>query len=560
MPENVRYKILAAVTLPVLSVFPICSLLLGMILCRQRERRVAEVALEEHRHLLDRERGLLRSLLNAIPDLIFVKNTAGEYVECNKAFAQQLGVSEKDVIGKTDQDFFSEEVVEKLRQEEQEILSSGKPVDKEERVQFPGQRERFMSTHKAVFRGLNGTLYGVAGIARDITETKRAEQERELLQAQLAQAQKIESVGQLAGGIAHDFNNMLAIILGQADLAELKLGNQERVAKAIAEIKNAAKRSSDLTQQLLAFARKQAIVPKVMDLNARVSGMVKMLRRVIGEDIDLKLVLGPDLWKVKMDSGQVDQILTNLCVNARDAIDGHGQIIIETQNVLLDEAWCAAHGQLPPGEYVAISVSDDGRGIDRETIEQIFEPFFTTKRQGEGTGLGLATVYGIVTQNQGYIDVVSRPGQGSIFKIYLPRTKESEDGRGSALEKRLSHGQGTILLVEDEQAVLSLTEEMLKELGYKVLSASSPKQVLELAANYSEPIHLLLTDVVMPESNGLALSKQLLKYRSEMKVLFMSGYTANVIAQHGILEEGVDLIEKPFTLQALSEKVRQVMG
>ncbi len=560
MPENVRYKILAAVAPPILLIYPIGTLLLGLILRRQRDRRTAELALDEHRQLLDRERGLLRGLINAIPDLIFVKNTEGQYIDCNQSFAQKIGIPEQEIIGKNDQELFDKETADKLQQEDQELVTSDVPFNQDKWVRFPNGQRRMMSVHKAPFRGLDGTLYGLAGIGRDITERTLAEEEREHLQAQLAQAQKIESVGQLAGGIAHDFNNMLAVILGQAELAQLRLHDEARLKLAISEIQNAAKRSSALTQQLLAFARKQAIAPKVMDLNDNVAGMFKMLRRVIGEDIELRLTAGDGLWKVKMDPSQLDQILTNLCVNARDAIEGHGQITIETQNLLLDESWCDAHPSLHPGEYVVISVSDNGKGMDTDTRQKIFDPFFTTKKMGAGTGLGLATVYGIVKQNDGLIDVYSEPGQGSSFKIYLPRTEEDEISTAPLSSELLPKGDETVLLVEDEEAVLKITKEMLDGLGYRVISASNPKQGLELAGRFSDPIHLLLTDVVMPEINGLKLSELLRQSHSELKVLFMSGYTADVIAQHGILDEGIDFIEKPFALKNLALKVREVLG
>lgn len=560
MPENVRYKILAAVAPPVLLIYPIGTLLLGLILRRQRDRRTTELALNEQRQLLDRERGLLRGLINSIPDVIFVKNTEGRYLDCNQSFARLMGVSEQEIIGKTDQNLFDKETAAKLQLEDRQVQDSGIPLNKEEWVQFPNGQRLMISVHKAPFRGLDGTLYGLAGIGRDITERALAEEEREHLQAQLAQAQKIESVGQLAGGIAHDFNNMLAVILGQAELAQLRLDDKARLKVAISEIQNAAKRSSSLTQQLLAFARKQAIAPKVMDLNDNVAGMFKMLRRVIGEDIELRLTPGEGLWKVKMDPSQIDQILTNLCVNARDAIEGHGQIIIETRNMFLDESWCNAHPSLLPGEYVVISVSDNGKGMDDEIRQKIFDPFFTTKKMGAGTGLGLATVYGIIKQNNGLVDVYSEPGQGSTFRIYLPRTEEDEISAAPLSSEFLPKGDETILLVEDEESVLHITKEMLEDLGYQVLPAPSPMQGLRLAASFSGPIHLLLTDVVMPEINGLKLSEQLHQNHSELKVLFMSGYTADVIAQRGILDKGIEFIEKPFSLQKLSQKVREALG
>ncbi len=396
-------------------------------------------------------------------------------------------------------------------------------------------------------------------VLRRQRDRRSAEEERMQLQIQLAQAQKMDLVGQLAGGIAHDFNNILTVILGQAEMAHLRLDNKPRLEKAIVEIQKAARRSSDLTQQLLAFARKQAIDPQVMDLNHNVAGMFKMLRRLIGEDIELQLNAGERLWKVKMDPGQLDQVLTNLCINARDAIAGHGKLIIETDNVVLDENCCRLRPNLIPGEYAVVSVSDNGCGMDAETRRQIFEPFFTTKNVGEGTGLGLATVYGIVKQNKGLVDVYSEPGQGTTFKFYLPRTEGGSLRVGQSSMDRLATGDETVLLVEDDESVLNLTKEMLEGLGYRVFAAGGFKQALEVSAGFSGSIDLLLTDVIMPDCNGLELSTQLLSQHPGMKVLYMSGYTADIIAQHGVLNEGVKFIEKPFSLQNLSLKIRETV-
>lgn len=562
MPATVRYDIIKAVAPPALLMFPIGTSLLGLVLRRQRDRRAAEVALDQHRQLLDRERGLLRGLIDSIPDLIFIKNTDGYYVDCNQAFAEKMGKSANELSGKTDQELFDEKTAATLRQEDNQILSSGSVLSKDKWVQFPNGQRLLMSVHKGPFRGLDGTLYGLAGIGRDISERWATEKEREQLQSQLAQAQKIESVGQLAGGIAHDFNNMLAVILGQAELAKRRLDDQPRLELAISEIQNAAKHSSDLTQQLLAFARKQAITPVVMNLNDNVDGMSKMLRRVIGESIDLDLTLERNLWNVKMDSSQLNQILTNLCVNARDAIAGHGQISIETRNKTLGEVWSKSHSnELSPGDYVVISVNDDGSGIDEETQQKIFDPFFTTKAVGKGTGLGLATVYGIVKQNNGWIEIVSELNQGSTFKIYLPRTKDAppNDIQAACIHPS-SKAIETILLVEDEQAVLRVTKDMLEDLGYEVLPASSPSQALQIANTQGGDIHLLLTDVVMPEDNGKNLAENLLKKNPNMKILFMSGYTADVIAQQSVLDENIMFIEKPFSQENLAKKILSALG
>ena len=396
---------------------------------------------------------------------------------------------------------------------------------------------------------------------QDISERKRAEGEREKLRAQLNQAQKMESVGRLAGGVAHDFNNMLGVILGHSEIAMDQLDPAQPLHADLQEIHEAAKRSADLTRQLLAFARKQTVLPKVLDLNETVEGMLKMLRRLIGEDIDLAWLPENNLWPLKVDPSQIDQILANLCVNARDAIAGNGKITIETENVVYDEAYCARHEGTLPGDYVLLVVSDNGCGMDEETQAKLFEPFFTTKELGKGTGLGLATVYGIVKQNNGFINIYSEPGYGTTFKVYLPRYF-AKAGRKSKTGAAAPIGRGheTILLVEDEPAMLAMTTMMLERQGYTVLQAGTPGEAIRLAEAHPGELSLLVTDVVMPEMNGRELAKNILSLYPGLKRLFMSGYTSNVIAHHGVLDEGVNFLQKPFSMQNLAAKVRQALG
>jgi signal transduction histidine kinase/ActR/RegA family two-component response regulator len=391
-------------------------------------------------------------------------------------------------------------------------------------------------------------------------EREQAQGEREKLQTQLTQAQKMESVGRLAGGVAHDFNNMLQAILGNAALALEDLPPDSPVREELEEIERSARRSADLTQQLLAFARKQTISPRVLDLNDTVAGMLKMIRRLIGEDLELAWMPGPSLWPVKMDPSQIDQILANLCVNARDAIEGVGKVTIETANVTLDETYVATHLEVVAGDYVVLAVSDNGTGMDAETRSHLFEPFFTTKGQGKGTGLGLATVFGIVKQNQGLISVYSEPGHGSTFKIFLPRVEvDKAADTPAAVQPRSMRGTETILLVEDETQILNLGRRILEQHGYTVLAASTPEAALALAAQSSVPIHLLVTDVVMPGMNGKELGERLRASRPGLKCIFMSGYTASVIAHHGVLDEGVAFLQKPFTVENLAAKVREAL-
>lgn len=380
------------------------------------------------------------------------------------------------------------------------------------------------------------------------------------IEEQLVQAQKMESVGRLAGGVAHDFNNMLQTILGYTDMALDDTGPESPLYHSLIEIRKAARRSGDLTSQLLAFARKQTVSPKVVDLNEAISEILKMLQRMIGEDIHLVWAPGRDLWKVKIDPSQFDQLLTNLMVNARDAIEGVGKITIETDCVVLDKEYCAGNLGFLPGEYVLVSVSDNGCGMDKETLSHVFEPFFTTKAMGQGTGLGLATVYGVVKQNNGFINAYSEPGHGTTFNVYLPRhAAETEERKPCVEARKLPEGWETILIVEDEEAILKLNRTILERLGYKVLSAGAPSEAIRVAEEYSGKIDLLITDVVMPEMNGRDLSAHLTARRPDMQCLFTSGYTANVIAHHGVLDEGVHFIQKPFSVMDLAHKIRELL-
>lgn len=404
-----------------------------------------------------------------------------------------------------------------------------------------------------------GPLFVLAFI-EDRSERKKAKKEREELQQQLSQAQKMEAVGRLAGGVAHDFNNMLTIILGNTEMVMEYLDPTEPVHGDLEEIKKAAERSSELVRQLLAFARKQTVAPKVLDLNTTVGGMIKMLKRLIGENIDLVWMPGEAMGSVKIDPGQINQILVNLCVNARDAIAGVGKMTIETGNTTFDEAYCAVHAGFKPGEYAMLAVSDTGCGMDAQTIDNIFEPFFTTKPQDKGTGLGLSTVYGVVKQNQGFINVYSEPDQGTSFKIYLPRHRTEAKPLAEQQTKISTDGaHETILLVEDDPAILKVATRMIERQGYTVVPAASPGEAMELAHMYSGEIHLLMTDVIMPEMNGRDLAENICNDYPNLKCLFMSGYTANVIAHHGVLDQGVNFIQKPFSKDDLTVKLREVL-
>lgn len=400
-----------------------------------------------------------------------------------------------------------------------------------------------------------GKIVNYVAVKRDITE--------ELLkQEQLAQAQRMESVGRLAGGVAHDFNNLLMGIMGYADLCRDALPAEHPIRHYLDEITKGSQRSADLTRQLLAFARKQTIIPKVLDLNEIVSGMRKLLARLIGEDINLIWKPDSSVWPVRIDPSQMDQILANLCVNARDAISGVGVITITTSNCTLDQDYCLKHNGAVPGDYVRLRVQDNGVGMSEEVLGKVFEPFFTTKESGKGTGLGLATVYGIVKQNNGYIDVISEVGKGTTFNIYLPRVIDEvvkAPVPGGAIGT-LPRGSETILLVEHERSLRVTSGRLLETLGYKVLAAEEPTEALDMVAKHSGDIHLLLTDVIMPGMNGRQLAERLLKERRSLKCLFMSGYTANVLTDGGnLFGKAIHFIQKPFPREELARKVREVL-
>ena len=415
-----------------------------------------------------------------------------------------------------------------------------------------GTRKTILA-YSAPVRDDRGDIDGAILVHLDISD-------RKALEEQLIQAQKMESIGRLAGGVAHDFNNMLSVILGHTELALDTAGLSATLSGRLQSIREAVQRSTDLTQQLLAFARRQTAAPRVLDLNTTVAGMLKMIRRLIGEDIDLTWLPAGGLPPVRIDPSQVDQILVNLCVNARDAIGDTGRITIETASVTFDQADCLRHPEVAPGGYVRLSVRDTGCGMDDDTLAHLFEPFFTTKELGKGTGLGLATVYGIVRQNGGCIEVDSRPDRGAVFRIYLPRHDGSlAPGTTGGAAEPVAGGTETILLVEDEPLILEMATAMLTPLGYTVLPAATPATALRLAREHAGTIDLLLTDVVMPEMNGRDLAARLVEIRPGLRRLFMSGYTADVIASRGVLEEGVEFVQKPFTRKRLVARIRQVL-
>jgi PAS domain S-box-containing protein len=511
-------------------------------------------------HQLDESKAFQASLLEAIPIPVFYKDIDGRYLGCNKAFEDFYGQSKELLIGKGVFDMYPPELAKIYHAKDAELLAKQGSQVYESMIQDTHGTRHNVIFHKASLINSQGVNIGLIGAIIDITERKRAEEEKDKLESQLQQAQKLESVALLAGGVAHDFNNMLGVIIGHAEMAMHKVHPDQPLLADLKKIHNAAERSAEITRQLLTFARKQNVAPKVLDLNKTTEGMLKMLRRLIGENIILSWKPGVNLWPVKVDPSQIDQILANLCVNARDAIAGVGQITVETKNSTFDKDYYAIHADIIPGEYVRLTVSDSGCGMEKQTLAHIFEPFFTTKGIGVGTGLGLATVYGAVKQNNGYINVYSEPGQGTTFTVYLPKyLGYTGQSRVEDTTRPAVRGHETILLVEDELTILEMTQIMLQQLGYTVLAASTPSKAIKLASESIGEIHLLLTDIIMPEMNGRNLSERLLASKPGMASLFMSGYTADIIAHQGVLDEGVNFIQKPFSQKELASKVRAAL-
>jgi PAS domain S-box-containing protein len=508
------------------------------------------------------QRSFLRQVIDLNPSFIFTKDKEGRFTLVNQALADAFGTSVEELLGKTDADLTSNQAeLEHFRSDDLEIIHSlQEKFIPEETITDASGRQRWLETVKRPILSQDGSASQILVIATDITARKHAEEALLYSEDQLRQALKMEAVGKLAGGIAHDFNNLLTAITGHSELCLRKMTAENPLYHRIEQIKKAGDRAGALTRQLLAFSRKQILQPEVLDLNHIVVEMNKMLQRLIGEDVDLLLGLEADLGKVKADPNQVEQVLLNLAVNARDAMPTGGKLTIETSNVYLGDDFVGGHLSVSPGQYVLLAVSDTGCGMDAETQGRIFEPFFTTKEVGKGTGLGLATVYGIVKQSGGSIWVYSELGRGTTFKVYLPAvegpvTKVAID----VPEQELIEGIETVLLVEDEEVVRDMVSEMLRESGYKVLEANNGREALTLGQKYDGEIHLMLTDVVMPEMSGRELAEQLTPLRREMKVLYMSGYTDDAIVHHGVLDEGTAFIGKPFSPHSLARKVREIL-
>ncbi len=546
-----------------------------------------ELANERLREEQRRQRGILDS----IRDIAWLKDERGRFLAVNRKFAEAAGVDPESLVGTTDFDIWSEELAARYRADDQRVMATRTIQRFEEPFVDRAGRRSIIETVKVPILNDDGVVIGTAGLARDISERraseevlrrshadlealvaqrteelrsdiearKRAEEERTRLEQELLQSQKLEGVGRLAGGIAHDFNNLLTIILayGHQTLTKVELPTQGRAY--VTEMVTAAQRASELTRQLLAFARKQPIEPRVIDLNELVLSTDGLLRPLLGSDIEVVTLPCSETCPVKVDPGQFERILLNLAANARDAMPGGGKLVIATSTLDLSESSGFLPADLPPGAYVRLAVSDTGTGIPREILGDIFDPFFTTKAVGNGTGLGLATCYGIVKQAGGHITVESDPGEGTSFEIYLPRTEMERPRPRPTTQPPRSAGHETILLIEDEPLLRSITSEVLNEEGYRVLTAESGPEAIRLSEAHEGPIHLVLTDVVMPHMNGKVAAAKILEARPDARVIFMSGYTGAMGGQPEKLDEGTSFLGKPFTREALLDRVRQIL-
>jgi PAS domain S-box-containing protein len=493
-----------------------------------------------------------RSLFEAATEFVEILDERGRILEANPAFLKGIGWSHDKIIGRRVDEFFSPMSKEVFHRHFPSVLNTGVCSSEIELVAADGRVITVDCTASAI-RGSSGNTKFIVIAQRDLTEHKRLEE-------QLRQAVKMEAIGRLAGGVAHDFNNLLTAIMGYCTMLMQRLPAEGDHVQKLAQINLASERAAALTQQLLAFSRKQLLHMRVLDINTVISDIGEMLRRLIGEHIDLVMVLNTELPSVRADQGQIEQIVVNLLVNARDAMSSGGRLTIETSRVWLDTDYAKFHMDVEAGPYVLMSVSDEGVGMDENTRSRIFEPFFTTKGKGLGTGLGLSTVYGIVRQHGGHISVESEPGAGTTFNVYLPCVEEAPEEM-PATEPVLywSRGVETVLVVEDEEIVRNMATEFLNMLGYTVLSVGDPEEALRLVEDHAGPIDLLLTDVILPKMDGRTLSQRILDRRPQVRVLFVSGYTEDAIVHHGVLDSGIHFLQKPFGMEALAQKVREVL-
>lgn len=510
------------------------------LLCQIIKRKSLEKELTE-------QKDFLGYVINSMPGIFYTFGQDERFLLWNKNFEQITGYSSEELQSKRFTDFFTNESRENIAKWIKKAFIKGQISMDEMLTTKKGSQIPFLlSGNRIKFRNRQY----IVGLGIDLTERKKLEE-------QLRQSQKMEVVGQLVGGMAHDFNNMLNVIIGSAELAYLKLNHMDPVATNLQMIKDAAKRSAELISQLMTFSRKQIINPQPAEINDVIDSIKKMIGRLIGEDIDLIFIPGKDIWKIKVDFSQINQVMINLAVNARDAIAKEGTLTIKTTNITFEEDYCSKNVGFIKGQFIMISINDSGKGMDEETLSHIFEPFFTTKKQGKGTGLGLSIVYGIATQNNWLIKVYSKLGVGTTFEIYIPRWIGKKKQNKISAKKLETSKTGTILLVEDDDMVREMTMKMLTSVGYSVITASSPDQAISYCKKDNFDFQLLLTDVIMPKMNGKELRDTIELIRPGIKTLFMSGYSANVIAHRNVSEHGVNFIQKPFHLDELIQKIQE---
>jgi PAS domain S-box-containing protein len=542
MAAHIAEEQLALAVIAVLASFTCSSV---RIVLTERQQRRASEALEE-------KNALLKSIFDGTGDALFIKDVEGRYVIANQTYADIMGTTVEAISGKSIDQPIDAATAKQLAEQDRVVMESGRGQSFEYELTLKQGPRTFLTT-KAPHRDANGRIIGVISVVRDITEY-RAMEER------LRQSQKMEAIGTLAGGVAHDFNNILMVISGYGSVLADALASDPKLRGHIEQIQKASERAASLTRQLLAFSRKQAIQPVPLNLNEIVTGIEKLLHRLISENIAISTKLSPNLGTVLADAGQIEQVILNLAVNARDAMPQGGRFMLETRNAEFADS-VSAPDQLKPGRYVEFIVTDTGIGMGMDVQARVFEPFFTTKPAGKGTGLGLSTVYGIIRQANGHVTFTSQPGGGTTFRIYLPRIDSTRtagahsDVRGAALD-----GTETVLLVEDDGSVCELVRAVLTSHGYTVLSARRPNEAEALCEKNRDGIDLLLSDVVMPEMSGTELAKRLTAYNSRMKILFMSGYIDDSLIRQGIQEKEVAFLQKPFSPQSLAKKVREVLG
>src|SRR5277367_5939567 len=505
------------------------------------------------RHQLVEREELFRLISENAMDMIAVVDPDGRRLYNSPAYARILGFNDEDLAGTSFYDHVHHDDLYTAQQAVKNATATNPGGTVQYRMRHKDGNWHVIESGASAILNQQGKVEKFVVVNRDVSEQRQLEEK-------FRQAQKMEAVGRLSGGVAHDFNNLLGVIIGYAEFLQESLDPENSLRSSVDEILKAGKRAASLTRQLLAFSRQQVLDPKVLDLNGVVSDMEKMLRRLIGEDVELSTVLGPDLGRLKADQGQLEQVVMNLVVNARDAMPQGGKLVIDTQNMVMDEAFIRRYPYpVQAGPYVCLTVTDSGIGMDAETKARAFEPFFTTKEKGKGTGLGLSTVYGVVKQSGGYIDIYSSPGQGTTFKIYLPRVDEAIKVEAPAGAATSFTGNETILLAEDETSLRTLTRNTLELCGYKVLEAKDGAEALQVSDAYKGSIDLLLTDMVMPVMGGRALAQELVRRRPEVRLAYMSGYTGQAVGSQGPVDPGSVFLLKPFTRELLTRKIREAL-